>query len=132
MLLRTAGAGAAAPACWCQVAIRTNYWTMFNHVAIWAPLVLWLPFLAILGSLCGKVPGVGVLCGLDTDILGLAAFWLGAVLLAPVAALLLDYTIAVFQRTVRPRCSQVLQVWPGLSGNRGGGGTTRLPRISCL
>jgi hypothetical protein len=56
------------------------------------------------------VPSVNALCGLGPELLGSAGFWLGAVVLAPAAALLADYAILVFQRLVAPRASQLLQV----------------------
>jgi hypothetical protein len=93
-----------------QVAIRTTHWTIINHALIWGTLLLWLPFLAILSGLCGSVVGLAPLCGLNQDLLGSSSFWLAAVLGGPAAALLVDYTIMVFQRLVRPRASQLLQV----------------------
>jgi hypothetical protein len=94
----------------CQVAIRTTHWTAINHALIWGTLALWLPFLGVLQGLCGSVPSVNPLCGLGPELLGSAGFWLGAVVLAPAAALLADYAILVFQRLVAPRASQLLQV----------------------
>jgi hypothetical protein len=95
------------------VAIRTNYWTVFNGVAIGAPLALWLPFLLVLGGLCGSVTGLAPLCGLLREVLGTAGFWLAAVLLAPAASLLVDFIISQFQRLLAPRNSQILQVSGG-------------------
>jgi len=101
---------AAAP----QVAIRTTHWTVINHALIWGTLLLWLPFLALLSGLCGSVAGLAPLCGLHRDLMGSGSFWLSAVFGAPAAALLLDYTIMVFQRLFRPRASQLLQVGRGM------------------
>lgn len=99
----------AASTCSLQVAIRTTHWTFINHALIWGTLALWLPFLALLQGLCGSVPGLAPLCGLGSELLGSSGFWLGAVIGAPAAALLLDYTILVFQRQFAPRASQLLQ-----------------------
>jgi hypothetical protein len=92
------------------VAIRTTHWTVINHALIWGTLALWLPFLGVLQSLCGSVSGLAPLCGLGPELLGSAGFWLSAVIGAPALALTLDLAIMIFQRTFKPRPSQILQV----------------------
>ncbi|KIY97562.1 phospholipid-translocating ATPase [Monoraphidium neglectum] len=95
-----------------RVAIRTQYWTALNHATVWASLALWVPFLAVLGSMCASTPGLAPLCGLGAGLLGTPVFWAGAVLAAPAAALLADFTLMVFQRALAPRPSQILQTKP--------------------
>lgn len=92
------------------MAIRTTHWTVINHALIWGTLALWLPFLGVLQSLCGSVSGLAPLCGLGPELLGSAGFWLSAVIGAPALALSLDLAIMIFQRTFKPRPSQILQV----------------------
>jgi hypothetical protein len=93
-----------------QVAIRTQYWTVLNHAAIWGSLGLWLPFLGLLAALCSRSPGLAPLCGLGAGLLETPVFWAGAVLAAPAAALLADYSLMVFSRLLWPKPSQILQV----------------------
>ena len=80
-----------------------------SHALVWGTLGAWLLFLAVLQGLCGSVVGLAPLCGLGQAVLGAPQFWLSAVICAPAAALLLDYTLAVFQRQLAPRASQLLQ-----------------------
>ncbi|KAI8466535.1 MAG: hypothetical protein J3K34DRAFT_524465 [Monoraphidium minutum] len=92
-----------------RVAIRTQHWTAVNHAAVWGTLGLWLPFLGTLAALCSSTPGLAPLCGLGAGLLATPQFWAGAVVGAPAAALLADYSLMAFQRLLAPRASQVLQ-----------------------
>ncbi len=92
------------------MAVRTHYWTWLNHAACWGTLILWLPFLCILGVLWPAVWGMGELYGLAAQLLSRAQFWFACIFCAPGAAILLDCVVMAMQRHLRPTLSQLLQV----------------------
>lgn len=63
----------------------------------------------MLNALYPRIIGLAPLHGLHKLLLGSGRFWLTAIIGAPAAALLLDFTVLVFQRQFAPKGSQILQ-----------------------
>ncbi|XP_069747548.1 phospholipid-transporting ATPase IB-like isoform X4 [Narcine bancroftii] len=72
-----------------KAGLETTAWSMFNHLAVWGSIVLWLIFLAIYSVIWPTIPLAPDMLGQAEMIMKCGTFWFGLVLL-PIACLLKD------------------------------------------
>eukprot|EP00798_Chlamydomonas_sp_ICE-L_P004078 gene4078-14173_t len=96
-----------------KLAMRTRYWTWINHFMLWLAMSTLFFFVYLYGIIWPdhQISGTAQMNKSATRLFASPHFWLGGVLLPPILALLLDWTILAFQRTFYPTVSDLFQEW---------------------
>nr|XP_033802256.1 phospholipid-transporting ATPase IA isoform X4 [Geotrypetes seraphini] len=82
-----------------KAGLETSSWTLFNHIAIWGSIVLWVVFFGIYSSLWPVIPLAPDMSGEADMMFSSGLFWIG-LLFIPVTSLLFDVVYKVVKKTV--------------------------------
>eukprot|EP01025_Chloroclados_australasicus_P048093 TRINITY_DN5435_c0_g1_i1.p1 TRINITY_DN5435_c0_g1~~TRINITY_DN5435_c0_g1_i1.p1 ORF type:complete len:1141 (+),score=150.88 TRINITY_DN5435_c0_g1_i1:186-3608(+) len=91
-----------------KVASRSRNFTWINHLVAWLSIGLWFPFMYLIGVIQG-IALIEDISGVPDNLFSDARYWLGSVIFAPIAGMLLDFSIMAFLRLVKPKGYQILQ-----------------------
>lgn len=94
--------------CDAKIAMRTNHWTIVNVVCFAGSVILWFPFIILLGS-CWKTFGVfGDVANVHSVLFSNVRFWL-ALLLAVVGCVVPDMFVEHMRRVIQPSLGEVVR-----------------------
>lgn len=93
-----------------KVVVRTQHWTGFNAFFIFfVSMLLWFPFLFACSMLWQWYELLPDMSGVADRLFGTPAFWLSAVIGAPLISILLDVVLVAFQNRFLPSDNRIFQ-----------------------
>eukprot|EP00803_Ostreobium_quekettii_P001400 evm.model.scf_456.4 EVM.evm.TU.scf_456.4 scf_456:36480-52102(+) len=93
-----------------KVAVRTHHWTVINGIVIWGISIgVWFPFMYVCSLLWQWWELLPDMSGVAQRLFSVPAFWLSAVVGAPMFSILLDFSVMVFEDQFRPSDTRIYQ-----------------------
>ncbi|CAD7702859.1 unnamed protein product [Ostreobium quekettii] len=104
-----------------KVAVRTHHWTALNALVIWGISIgMWFPFMYVCSLLWQWWEVLPDMAGVAQRLFSVPAFWLSAVIGAPMFSILLDFSMMAFEDQFRPSDTRIFQEREQKHGISGG------------